>query len=156
LNQKQLHEQLKYLEQYGVADINLQTSGSRITFLTGRIPSDQLTISPSIYGQRKEFELKRLQKVKDYLAIESCRTVQIANYFDQEQEPCGNCDVCSSNESENHTHGELLELIPTLLPASVGQLVERTKVSKTLIERAIRKLILEESIIEQAGIYANA
>jgi ATP-dependent DNA helicase RecQ len=46
--------------------------------------------------KRREYELERLEKMREYAEINSCRREYLLQYFGDEDAPlrCGNCDVC--------------------------------------------------------------
>ena len=144
---------MKKLEQYGVIDIIFQTNLPQITFLTERLPDGYLKIRPEIYQNRKKIELDKLQAIINYLSTSQCRSEMIGQYFESDMGKCGICDVCKSEKNSNHTFKELIELIPTLLPAKSSEISHQLQIDNTLTQQVLHKLILEELVLFNEGQY---
>ncbi|MDG1333187.1 MAG: RecQ family ATP-dependent DNA helicase [Crocinitomicaceae bacterium] len=155
INTTELTRQLEHLEQYGVIDINFRTSLPKISLLHERLPDNYLKLDFSIYEQRRDLENSKLASMVDYIQSSGCRTQLISKYFGSEVDKCGNCDRCREEANSNHSYEELIELIPTLLPATLDTLVNRLSIKRDMIERAIRQLMLEEMIHFEEGEYRN-
>ncbi len=153
INPTELTRQLEYLEQYGVIDINFRTSLPKITLLHERLPDNYLKIEHSVYEQRRTLERSKLESMVAYIRTDECRTKFISDYFGGDAERCGNCDNCRENASSNHTFEELVGIIPTLLPASLDNLVNRLSIKRELIMNVLRHLMLEEVIECEEGEY---
>lgn len=152
----ELTRQLEHLEQYGVIDINFRTSLPKISLLHERLPDNYLKLEFSVYEQRRNLENSKLESMIEYIRSSDCRTRLISNYFGGEVENCGNCDRCREEANSNHSFEELIQLIPTLLPATMDSLVNRLSIKKEMIMRAIRQLMLEEKIrFEESNYIAN-
>ena len=150
---KELTRQLEYLEQYGVIDINFRTSLPKITLLHERLPDNYLKLDVHVYENRRNLEISKLNSMIEYVRANKCRMSIISMYFGGDDENCGNCDFCREQSKGNYTFEELLELIPTLLPTSLDVLVNRLDVSKEMLMRALRHLMLEEEIRFTNGEY---
>ena len=155
VNTKELTRQLEHLEQYGVIDINFRTSLPKISLLHERFPDNYLKLDFSIYEQRRDLENSKLASMIAYIQSSECRTQLISKYFGGDVENCGNCDRCREEANSNHSFEELIELIPTLLPATLDTLVNRLSIKKEMIMRAVRQLMLEETIHFEGGEYRN-
>jgi len=149
----ELRKRLEYLEQFGVIDVTYQSNSPRITLLHGRLPLDRLVLSPQSYSERKKIEQEKFNTISDYVQLDHCRQEMISNYFSGEGSPCGTCDVCKSRSTQPYTHAELLELIPTMLPASLEEIRHSTQLDLALIKRAVRSLMTEERIGYEHGKY---
>ncbi|PIE87370.1 MAG: hypothetical protein CSA03_00750 [Bacteroidetes bacterium] len=150
---QELTRQLEYLEQYGVIDINFRTSLPKITLLHERLPDNYLKLDVHVYENRRNLELSKLDAMIQYVRANKCRMSMISSYFGGDDENCGNCDFCREQSKGNYTFDELLELIPTLLPASLDVMINRLDVSKEMLMRALRHLMLEEEIKFSEGEY---
>jgi len=153
INTEELTRQLKYLEQYGVIDINFRSSLPKISLLHERLPDNYLKLSVSVYEQRRNLENSKLTSMIEYIQSPECRTRVISRYFGGDVKNCGNCDNCREEANSNHSFEELIELIPTLLPASTDNLINRLSIKRQMIERALRQLMLEEVIHFEEGKY---
>jgi len=70
----------------------------RAVHVVKRVPFDDLQIDFSELESRKKEEMKRLESVISFATANSCRQLEILEYFgDQIQRPCGQCDNCQSN-----------------------------------------------------------
>ena len=147
IQRKKLLELLTYLEQYGVADINLQSNLPKITLLTERLPEGYLRIANEVYSNRKKIEEKKLEAMIDYLTGSACRQEMISIYFDAEGTKCGKCDICTSEQGSNHSFKELLKIIPTLLPGTLENISNQLNIERDLTQRVLHNLLLEEKIV---------
>lgn len=150
---QELTRQLEYLEQYGVIDVNFRTSLPKITLLHERLPDNYLKLDVHVYENRRNLEFSKLDSMIAYVRANKCRMRIISTYFGGDDEDCGNCDYCREQAQGNYTFEELSELIPTLLPASLDVLINRLNVSKELLMRVMRHLMLEEEIQFREGQY---
>lgn len=150
-----LHKHFKMLEQYGVIDIVFQTNLPQITFLTERFPEGYLTLNSSIYKQRKKIEQDKLDALIGYISTSNCRSEMIGKYFESDMEKCGTCDVCKSELKSNHSFKELIELIPTLLPASAAEISEQLNIEGVLTQQVLHKLMLEEEVVQENGVFVK-
>lgn len=155
ISKDELTKQLKTLEQYGVADIAFQTNLPQITFLNERLPEGYLTIQSSVYQQRKKIEEDKLDAMITYISTSHCRSEMIGHYFESEMTKCGTCDVCKNEQNSNHTFKELLEIIPSLLPATDDEIMHQLKIEKVLTQQVLHKLILEEKVMLKDGFFVN-
>lgn len=73
-----------------------------VIFTEERLDRKTLLISPQNYLHLKEKYLLRLEKMLEYAETETrCRSVMLLEYFGEEADRCGNCDVCRKrNELE--------------------------------------------------------
>jgi ATP-dependent DNA helicase RecQ len=66
-----------------------------VIFTEERLDRKSLLISPENYLQVKEKYVIRLNKMIDYASMNTkCRSVVLLDYFGEESERCGICDVC--------------------------------------------------------------
>ncbi len=147
ISKTELTKKLKFLEQYGVIDINYQSFLPKITLLIERLSESNLTIGPDVYANRKKVEEDKLISVVNYIKANKCRSQQISNYFDSEADLCGKCDVCKSNDDSNHSYDELLEIIPTILPLTLSEISNKLTINQDLAQRVLRELILDQRVV---------
>lgn len=147
ISEKEFENQLKYLEKWGIIDLNWKSDAPTLTFLRSRMPYDYLEIKPEVYHFRKEIAFQKLESVQHYLNSKECRSLQLINYFGVDSQPCGKCDNCltkSNKKSDNQFQKDILMLL--------------SESSKTLFElksffsdpdqckKALRTLMLDEKI----------
>jgi len=150
----EVNSQLKKLEQFGVIDINWQSSLPTITLLHERLPDDYLRISPESYHERKTRSFKRLDAAIKYLKDQKCRVQQLFEYFGQISESCGKCDICLMEKTIQIPQKELIKEILNLLnlsPFTIDQITFQLNCKKNEVEKVIHLLILEEKIIDKTG-----
>lgn len=147
ISEKEFENQLKYLEKWGIIDLNWKSDAPTLTFLRSRMPYDYLEIKPEVYHFRKEIAFQKLESVQHYLNSKECRSLQLINYFGVDSQPCGKCDNCltkSNKKSDNQFQKDILVLL--------------SESSKTLFElksffsdpdqckKALRTLMLDEKV----------
>ncbi len=75
-----------------------------VIFREERLMRKALMISPENYLHVRERYSARLNRIIEYAdSEERCRNVMLLEYFDEESEPCGRCDVCRRNAEQNNT-----------------------------------------------------
>ena len=153
INAQELKRQLLFLEEYGVIDITFKTDLPQLTLLQERVPENRLHLSHEVYQGRKENETIKLAALSKFLTTDECRAAYISSYFDSPIEACGICDNCKYRLTSNHTEKELLEIIPTLLPKNRNQLVNLLEIKPEIIDKVLRKLMLEETIYAIDHVY---
>jgi ATP-dependent DNA helicase RecQ len=139
---------LKELETYGVIDISWATDLPTVTFLHERLPDDYLTLSPSIYAERKERAFKRYASVSEYLSTSNCRTVQLISYFGQKITGCGKCDNCLDALSTQSDRSTLKNQLVNFLvqERTVAECVSHFSLPENQIISVMKELVLEELI----------
>ncbi len=115
ISMKELNNQLSYLEKHGVIDITWQSELPQVVLLHERLPDDYMRIDQSIYDQRKKVAFDKLKAMKNFVLAPKCRSVLLLNYFGQDGEPCGKCDICLAERKTDYTATELIEHIKHLL-----------------------------------------
>jgi ATP-dependent DNA helicase RecQ len=146
IDRKQLIEQFKFLEQYGVIDINYQSHLPKITFLSERLPEGHLKLMPSVYKDRKNNEERKLDSMINYIKHSRCRTEMICDYFDSPNHKCGKCDICLIDANEERTFRELVEMVHELLPSTSIELSKKMSINEELTQLVLHTLLLEEKI----------
>lgn len=146
ISKEEFIKKLKFLEQYGVIDINYQSYLPKITLLIERLPEGHLTIRTDVYTNRKKVEEDKLTSVVNYIKENKCRSQQISHYFNSDSMECGKCDVCIAKKGSNHSYEELLEIIPTILPLSLEEITNKLCIDGDLAQRALRELMLDQRI----------
>lgn len=156
INELELEKQLKFLEQHGIIDISWKSDLPTITFTEERLPSSNLWIDDKIYHQRKEAIWKRWNKMKDYVQQNSvCRSLFLINYFGQQVEPCGKCDVCIKRKNTFQTEVAKTMILNLLTePLLLDEIYTKFDIQfREDINKIIHTLLTEELIIENNGKY---
>lgn len=84
--------------------------------------SDLLNTLTERFQARENYDLLRLDEVKNYLLSPRCRYQHLLTYFGEEISPCGTCDTCRGDAPPAHfepdaapeIHPDDLELVQTL------------------------------------------
>ena len=147
---QEVQNQLEFLEQNGIIDINWSNSLPKVTFLHERLPDDYIRLTPEVYQLRKERAIHRWEKAKDYLLLPHCREQFMLAYFGQDSVPCGKCDYCKSTSLVSLSKKLVVESIIKLLSEKSYSLQmlydELNTISPHSIDEAIHHLTLEELI----------
>lgn len=106
-----LNQKLQKLHEYGIIDYIAASSKPTIGFLRERPPNDDFTLHSDLYNQRKKIHKKQTNAVIALIENEECKAASILDYFDQENRPCGQCNICIQKEHSNENIDQkLLEL----------------------------------------------
>ncbi len=113
LSVAKLKEQLKYLEEHGVVDISWQSELPQVILLHERLPDDYMRINNEVYATRKTVAEEKFKGLKKFVSSPACRSILLLEYFGQQGEPCGICDVCKAEKNSNYSTDELVAAITT-------------------------------------------
>jgi ATP-dependent DNA helicase RecQ len=91
----EIKKQLNYLKQVGILDYVASIDLPTITFTQPRNFSKYLQLNKKFIESRKEIFEKQLRSMLNYAANKQlCRSKMILEYFGEEGERCGSCDIC--------------------------------------------------------------
>ena len=163
LNQQaqEIRKALSIMHQDGIIDYTTAKDDPQLFFLQERIDSAHLSLDLKLYEFRKQRYLFRIQKVEEYLQIESCRTAFMADYFgEKDLDPCGVCDNCLDRKKQgsadefSQLRDQLIETIrnhPDTM--SSRQLIQAYQGrNKELALQALAQLLEEEIVEERDGV----
>jgi ATP-dependent DNA helicase RecQ len=91
----EIKKQLNYLKQVGILDYVASIDLPTVTFTQPRNFSKYLQLNKKFIESRKEIFEKQLRSMLNYAANKQlCRSKMILEYFGEEAERCGSCDIC--------------------------------------------------------------
>jgi len=115
-----------------------------VIFTEERLTRKALMISPDNYLHVKEKYLARLEKMIDYAESQNrCRSVMLLDYFGEESDRCGICDVCRDRNELDLSKYEfdlILEEIKTILEEQKPDPEELVKMINHPEEKVIKVL----------------
>jgi len=128
---------------------------SLVIFTEERLERKALMISPDNYLHVKEKYSARLEKMIDYAESKNrCRSVMLLDYFGEESDRCGTCDVCRErNELDLSKYefdiilGEIKAILSEKNPDS-GELVTMLSYPEEKVIKVIRWLLDHNKIIQ--------
>ncbi|MFM7668722.1 MAG: ATP-dependent DNA helicase RecQ [Bacteroidota bacterium] len=149
ISKTELEDQLKQLEKYGIANIEWQNDLPTVTFLHERLPDDYLNLSPEAYANRKKYSAEKLNAAIDFLKKDTCRSIQLLNYFGQDSATCGKCDVCQRELLEGQKATQLRDEILDFLayPKTQQEVDLKFGYRNDSVTKMIR-ILLHEGIVE--------
>ncbi|MFM8242562.1 MAG: RecQ family zinc-binding domain-containing protein, partial [Crocinitomicaceae bacterium] len=155
ISKTELEDQLKQLEKYGIANIEWQNDLPTVTFLHERLPDDYLNLSPEAYANRKKYSAEKLNAAIDYLKKDTCRSIQLLNYFGQDSATCGKCDVCQLDLLEGQKATQLRDEILDFLayPKTQQEVDLKFGYENNPIKKIIRILLHEGFLSFENGLY---
>ncbi len=155
INSERLTQQLEFMQQHGIIDLNLRSTLPTVTYISERLPDTHIQLKPSIYKERRDNAIQKAEAMVQFCLSTSCRTQQVLTYFGQESEPCGTCDICLKNKlPEDSLERAILNALNT--PATLLELTGKIQVSEQEAMSALRNLLNQEQIIWMEGkFYAN-
>lgn len=107
--------QLQTIASFGILSYTPKNEEPQIVFKKHRVPAQDLVINSTIYNQRKEFFIRRIENMIGYIRQENCRSQFISFYFgDACVKDCGICDHCLRKKSTQLSADEL-QTISTLI-----------------------------------------
>jgi len=123
---------LTELHQMQIIHYKKQNEQPLVTFLEERMSAADLTISKSVYKERKEFSGKRMNAMLDYARSENrCRSLSLLAYFGETDAlRCGQCDVCLERNKTGVSSYEFEQILALIKP----QIQEKQISLDTLIQ----------------------
>jgi ATP-dependent DNA helicase RecQ len=126
-----------------------------VIFTEERLDRKSLVISPDNYRLVKEKYVMRLDRMIEYAeTVNRCRSVMLLDYFAEESDRCGICDVCRERNELDLSKYEfdiILEEIKSLLsyenPDS-EELVKKIEYSEDKVIKVLRWLLDHNKIIK--------
>lgn len=128
-----------------------------VIFTEERLDRKALMISPDNYLHVKEKYALRLERMIEYAESKNrCRSVILLDYFGEESDRCGSCDVCRERNELDLSKYEfdiILEEIKTILsnrePDS-GELVKLISYPEDKVIRVLRWLLDHNKVIQDS------
>ena len=127
-----------------------------VIFTEERLDRKDLFISPDNYLHVKEKYIKRLDRMIEYAESNNrCRSVMLLDYFGEESERCGICDVCRERNELDLSKYEfdlILEEIKAVLTdekPEMEQLVRQINYPEDKVIKVIRWLLDHNKIIRE-------
>ncbi|MBN2666981.1 MAG: RecQ family ATP-dependent DNA helicase [Bacteroidales bacterium] len=131
---------------------------SLVIFTEERLVRKALLISPENYLHVKEKYIARLDKMIDYAeSTNRCREVMLLDYFGEESDRCGTCDVCRERNELDLSKYEfdiILEEIKEILTEHTPdpeELVKLVSQPEEKVIRVIRWLLDHNKIIQDSS-----
>jgi ATP-dependent DNA helicase RecQ len=128
-----------------------------VIFTEERLDRKDLFISPENYLHVKEKYIKRLDKIIEYAESNNrCRSIILLDYFGEESDRCGICDVCRERNELDLSKYEfdlILEEIKSVLTEEkpeMEQLVKRINYPEDKVIKVIRWLLDHNKIIKDS------
>jgi ATP-dependent DNA helicase RecQ len=150
INSERLTQQLEFMQQHGIIDLNLRSSLPTVTYITERLPDSHIYLKPSIYKERRDIAIQKAEAMIQFCQKDECRTQQVLAYFGQTADPCGTCDVCQKNSLPlDSIPGKILSLLEN--PMSLKELSDELKLSEKEVEDFLREFLKNEIIIWMDG-----
>ncbi len=151
--QQQTYQVLKTLSQRRILHFIPQRKTPFITYRTDRVDADEVVLPRSVYEDRKEQFIKRIDAMVEYATNNTvCRSRQLLRYFGEtDSHDCGICDVCldsrpsADDGAAEKARREVLALLADKKRHNVREL-DHLPLSRSQVDEALRYLIDEELI----------
>lgn len=102
---------LNFMAQNRIADYIPATEEQLVTFTENRPHADRILLPPSVYTARKKTDELRSEVMRNYVLIQSCRSIELLAYFGETTtKTCGICDYCRAAKAMQITAEQLEEL----------------------------------------------
>jgi len=102
---------LEKLHKDGIIVFKPKKDTPQLTFLTERLPQNNLTIDQQRYNFLKNRQAFRIKKAVHYAETLMCRSQLLLDYFDEKgAAACGQCDVCTGRHEQYIGHQAYFEI----------------------------------------------
>jgi ATP-dependent DNA helicase RecQ len=143
-----IYQYLVKLSAYNIIRYIPGKKSALVIFTEERLVRKAILISPDNYNKVRERYEARLKRMIEYAESESrCRSVMLLDYFGEESDRCGICDVCRKRNELDLSKYEfdlILEEVKKILSSQnveVGELVKLTGFPEEKAVKVIRWLL---------------
>ncbi len=110
MDKKILAQRFEELHKFNIIYYTPAKNKPQLTYLLPRENADDLVLDFKRLKFLKERYRENINAIIRYAEEETCRQIQLLNYFGEEVERCGTCDICRSIRVEGMTSEEGLRL----------------------------------------------
>lgn len=111
--------ELSIMKRESILDYKPASDVPRVLFLMDRPAPQSFTIDRMRYKEREKNAHQRMRAVQEYMTSSACRQKEILEYFGEESEPCGKCDVCLGSKKTEFTEKEKSDLYDHIITKMV-------------------------------------
>lgn len=148
ISTKPLKQSLKLLHQHGMVDYEPAQNTGELILLKDRSSVADLQLSEEHIEKRKAELEERLSAVLNFVhRNEVCRLVSLLEYFGEDTEPCGSCDVCRNKDQSKDWVGMVKNAVYQK-PATLSFWQDYWKHQPQAL-KALRNLLSSEVIFEE-------
>ena len=126
--QQEISKQLEYLHKNEIIDYSPKFKGSKVIYVTERLPDTHFSINPKFYNDRKKDANVKLKSVLSFLENNKCRNQYLLNYFGETKaNKCGLCNVCLNIEDtdlDNLNYNSIKTEVNAMLSTKSNFLIE--------------------------------
>lgn len=146
-----IHENFELLAKDEIIEYSSATSDLEMFFLVPRDDDRTINLFAKNIEEQNQLKIEKVNAMLSYIENDTvCRSIQILGYFGELQEqPCGICDVCTSQKTENTSvvHAKI-KIIKALKEKDAGsrELQLKLNISQETIISALQEL-LEDNLI---------
>ena len=147
---------LTQMHEMNVVEYRPRPTQPQIVFLSARIDEREIQMNDSNYDLLKKAARRRLDAMQHYVSTDNvCRSRQLLEYFGEEGELCGLCDVCLSRQGGNEaTKADVLSVLDGGIPMRVNDLEEQLeKTGRRGVRIAVRHLLDEGKVSLDDNLY---
>ena len=160
MTEHEVYEALKQLTVQRVLHYVPRKKVPRITYLTRRVETREVTLSAEVYENRRAQYATRVQQMLDYMDnADYCRSRFLLEYFaDYSGQDCGRCDVC--RERRGSTSAPAPALCDRLRAILADGRPHRPTdfalpgIAPARIAAALQEMVESGSILMQDGLYS--
>jgi len=98
--------ELQVMKRESILDYIPATELPRILFLLDRPAPNSFAIDAVRYRERESNARHKMQAIQEYMTSHVCHQKFILEYFGEQSEPCGICDICKGSKQRVFTENE--------------------------------------------------
>lgn len=146
-----IHDNFELLAKDEIIEYSSATSDLEMFFLVPRDDDRTINLFAKNIEEQNQLKIEKVNAMLSYIENDTvCRSIQLLGYFGELQEqPCGICDVCTSQKTENTSivHAKI-KIIKALKEKDTGsrELQLKLNISQETIISALQEL-LEDNLI---------
>jgi len=113
LSSESLKELFAFLSDIGFAEFISLDGKETVTLLKPRVKKEDLQLNYKLINELYLFAHEKLEKMRSFVYLKTCRFKYILNYFGQvtEDYSCGRCDNCISINQNNQFQNSFTEIV---------------------------------------------
>lgn len=142
-NIQEVKNQLESLVRYGIIEVKWRTDLPMLTFLRERCTDRDFSLPYTIYKERRIHAEERILAMINFLENHECRSKMVLNYFGQESEACGICDICIDSQ-QVLSKEKIVVFLGT--EKSIVEICDNFQLDEKTVNSILRELVKEELI----------
>jgi len=148
---KELKKQFAELHKFDIIKYIPTKNKPQLTYLLPRENADDLVLDTKRLNFLKERYRININSILDYAEKRECRQIQLLNYFGEEVEKCGTCDICRKIYVSGMDEDEVIRLKNKIKNLLLKEQLNKEQIVESFHQKTKPKIIKLLSYLMDEG-----